>query len=251
MTERFDGHDPEQGSDTAGQPWAGRDLNSTGRALVGTGFDADDGVIDSRLQSALAGRGEEEDLVAAIQGARLIVPIVAVPGEGASSDMASVTASAPDGTTALLAFSSTAALSAWDAGARPVPVTAQRAALAAVQERCDVIVLDVGSSAPITLRSSMVWALAMDRAWQPPHTDPVVRAAVQASCTVESAVLAWDATTDEGGALIVTLHVIAGLDADAVQRAVQALAERIATDGEARARIDAIRFRLTKASPAT
>ncbi|MGB5951749.1 MAG: SseB family protein [Ornithinimicrobium sp.] len=247
MSQRFSGHDPEQGSDTAGQPWAGRDVGSTGRTLAGSGFDTDDGLVDRRLQAAMGQPHEEEALVAAVHAARILVPIVAVAGKGASSDMASVTASAPDGTRALLAFSSVAALTSWDMTARPVPVTAQRAALAAVQEGCDVIVLDVGSSDTVTLRSSMVWALAMDRAWQPAHTDAGVQSAMQAACAAQPAVVGHRLSAGPGGALVVTLAMLPGLQASVVQAAVHSLAERIASDGETRARIDAIRFRVTQA----
>ncbi|MGB3184590.1 MAG: SseB family protein [Ornithinimicrobium sp.] len=240
MSERFADHDPAAGTDTAGVPWQGR-------TLTGTGFDADDGAIDPKLSSALAERGDEDALVAAVAQARIMVPIVAIPGQGASTDMASVTISAPDGTKALVAFSSTTSMSAWDTSARPVPVSAQRAALAAVQEGCDVIVIDVGSTDPVTLRSSMVWALAMDRAWQPAHIDPQVRAAIDDACSGETSITARELTLGPAGELIVTLAVVPGLDADRVQSAVRALAERIATDGETRSRIDAIRFRITQA----
>ncbi len=239
MSERFADHDPTAGTDTAGVPWKGR-------TLVGTGFGADEGVIDPRLSAALDEPSDEEGLVAAVAQARVIVPIMAVPGQGASSDMASVTISAPDGRKALLAFSSTRSMSAWDASARPVPVSAQRAALAAVQERCDVIVLDVGSTSPVTLRSSMVWALAMDRVWQPAHLDPQVRATIDAARSGESSITGRELTLGPSGELIVTLALLPGLDAEQVQSTVHSLAERIATDGETRARIDAIRFRIRK-----
>ncbi|CAN5484909.1 SseB family protein [soil metagenome] len=239
MSGRFDDHRPGDGHDTAGVPWAGR-------MLSGTGFDADDGEMDPGLRAALSQPEHEEQLVAAVSRARLIVPIVAVPGDGAS-DMSSVTVSAPDGTRALLAFSGIAALSAWDTSARPVPVSAQRTALAAVQERCDVVVLDIGSPGTVTLRSSMVWALAMDRAWRSAHGDAVVRSAVATACAGEPAIAGWELSPGEHGELVVTLAVLPGFEAGQVQSAVQALAERIAGDGEARARIDAIRFRIRKA----
>ncbi|MGC1207341.1 MAG: SseB family protein, partial [Ornithinimicrobium sp.] len=125
-----------------------------GRTLAGTGFDADDGLADRRLLTALgitsdvtgssetavpAARVTSEpsddiELVRAVSQARLIIPIVAVPGEDASSDMAAVTLSAPDGRKALPAFTSAEQLARWDARSRPVPVSAQRAALAGVQE---------------------------------------------------------------------------------------------------------------------
>jgi hypothetical protein len=248
VTHRFSGHDPAEGHDTGGVPWAGRTLS-------GTGFDQDTGEADARLAHLLA--QEDPDpvaLVDAVSRARLVVPIVAVPGEiddssgipvDATSDMASVTLVAPDGQRALPAFTSTAALSAWDAGARPVPVTAQRAALAAVQEGCDVIPLDLAAPpgpAAYTLRPSMVWALAMGRAWLPAHRDQHVADAV-AVAVADEPVVAAHAVTDAGdGGLRVELALRPGLTREQMGQLLGRIGERIAADGEARARIDALAF---------
>ena len=108
-----------------------------------------------------------------------------------STDMAVVTLTGPDGRRALPVFTGTAALAAWDPTARPVPVTADRAAQAAVAEGCDVMVVDLagGGGAPATeLRPSQVWALAQRRAWLPAHEDPFVRAAVEGAVRPEDAV---------------------------------------------------------------
>ena len=78
------------------------------------------------------------------------------------TDMAVVTLTGPDGRRALPVFTSVAALAAWDADARPVPVTAARAARAAVAEGCHVAVVDLGGEAPTELRPSMLWALAQE-----------------------------------------------------------------------------------------
>jgi len=101
---------------------------------------------------------------------RLLVPIVAAPSEvddsgelmvelfalNSATDMAVATLTSPDGQRALPVFSSLAALSAWDAAARPSPVTSSRAAQTAVSERCDVMLLDLGSGHGCVLRPSMV-----------------------------------------------------------------------------------------------
>ena len=88
--------------------------------------------------------------------------------------MAVVTLTSPEGQRALPVFSSIAALARWDATARPVPVTSARAAQAAVSERCDVMLLDLGGEHAQVLRPSMVWALAQERPWLPAHEDPFV-----------------------------------------------------------------------------
>lgn len=250
MTHRFSEHDPAGGADTGGVPWAGR-------TLTGTGFDDDTGAADARL-AALLGQEDPDpvQLVAAVAAARLVVPIVAVPGEvdtssgipvDATSDMASVTLVAPDGQRALPAFTSTAALAAWDPTARPVPVTAQRAALAAVQEGCEVIPLDL-APAPgppaATLRPSMVWALATARPWRPAHEDEHVARAVEAALADEPAVADHELEAGRDHALQVCLVLRPGLTQPDVQALVTRVGERVAADGEARARVDALAFRL-------
>jgi hypothetical protein len=248
MAGRFDRHDPAGGHDTAGVPWAGR-------TLTGTGFDDDEGQADPALAVALADPGEDVGLVAAVAGARLLVPVVAVAGEvdesaglvrDVSSDMAAVTLVAPDGQKALPAFTSLAALADWDPAARPVPVSAQRAALAAVQEGCQVIVLDVAGVSR-ALRPSMVWALAMGRPWVPAHEDEQVQAAVARAVAAEDRVAGHELSAGPHGALQITLTVRPGLDQQAVQALVTHLGEQVAADGEVRARIDAVSFRLRTA----
>ena len=269
MTHRFSEHDPGQGADTAGVPWSGR-------TLTGTGFDGDTGEADPALLALLADpEASTARVVAAVAAARLVVPIVAVAGEvddssglpaDASSDMASVTLVAPDGQRALPAFTSTAALAAWDPAARPVPVTAQRAALAAVQEGCDVITLDLPTAAApgqtgataeagatteatgtaYTLTSSMVWALAMARRWAPAHEDEHVAAAVASAVRAETQI-AGHRLSGTDGALTVELALRPGLTQEQVQALVTRVGERLATDAETRARIDAVAFRLATA----
>ncbi len=164
------------GTDSAGTPWAGR-------VLGGTGFDADDGAADPALLAALAeaqrrpSADADAALVRAAAAARWLVPVVAVLDESDDgehghqvdkrTDMAVVTLTAPDGRRALPLFTSTAALAAWDPAARPVPVSAARAAQAAVAEGCQVAVVDLAGPAPTELRPSMLWALAQETAWTP------------------------------------------------------------------------------------
>lgn len=249
---RFAGHDPQAGYDTGGTPWAGRQLTSTG-------FDDDTGVADAELLSLLRSRGAEPGaqddrwLMSLVPRARLLVPVVAVPGAttevdglvaDATSDMAAVTLVAPDGQRALPAFTSLDALGEWDSEARPVPVTAQRAAQAAVQEGCHVIVLDPGLPTACTLRGSMVWALAMGREWVPAHQDPQVARAVQAAVAPEQQATGASLRGGPHGTLIVELALPPGLDQGTVQALVERIGGRVAADGEVRARIDAVRFAL-------
>ena len=60
-----------------------------------------------------------------------------------TSDMAAVMMTGQDGRTALLAFTSTASLEQWNPEARPVPVPASKAALAAIQQEAAALLVDV------------------------------------------------------------------------------------------------------------
>jgi hypothetical protein len=237
------------GADSAGIPFGGRQLS-------GTGFDDDTGEADSRLTAALSSPEDEVALMSAVAAARLLVPIVAEPvsvdDTGAhavetQTDMAAVTLVAPDGTRALPVFSSMAAITAWDPQARPVPVTAARAAQAAVSERCDVMVVDLAGPRTVALRPSMVWALAQQRDWLPAHEDETVRRAVAAAVREQEAVLAHEisAGAPGEGVLRVTLRLAPGLDTASVQAVATAVGERLATDGEIRARIDGLAFSIS------
>jgi len=239
-------------TDSAGLAW-------TGRALTSTGFDDDTGEGDAMLMAALEGASGEVALVRAVAGARLLVPIVAAPtdvhqsGElmvESTTDMAVVTLTSPDGQRALPVFSSLAAMSEWDATARPSPVTSSRAAQAAVAERCDVLLLDAGSAHRYALRPSMVWALAQQRDWLPAHTDPFVAQTLSRATADEADVI--DCVGEEGdpagsGILRVVLSLRPGLDQTQVQALATRVAEQIATDGEARARIDGLAFTIRQA----
>ena len=65
-----------------------------------------------------------------------------------SSDMAAVMLEGADGRIAMLAFTDTSSLAAWDPEARPVPVAAPTAAQAALQEGAAALVVDVAG--PVT-----------------------------------------------------------------------------------------------------
>jgi type III secretion system (T3SS) SseB-like protein len=239
--------------DSAGTPFGGREL-------TGTGFDDDTGAADPTLAAALTDPADEVALMSAVGRARLLVPIVAEPVSVDSSgertgglavekqtDMAAVTLVAPDGTRALPVFSSMAAITAWDPEARPVPVTAARAAQAAVSERCDVIVVDVAGPATVALRPSMVWALAQQREWLPAHEDETVRRSVAAAVREQDAVQSHEIGPGAPGegVLRIALTLRPGLDAATVQAVATAVGERLATDGEIRARIDGLSFAIS------
>ncbi len=253
-------HEP---ADTGGTPWGGRTLTGTS-----TGFDADVGAADPQVLEAIIARASDPSvehdvqLMRRVTSARWIVPVVTTPtlveevgGRviETSTDLAAVTLTAPDGRRALPVFTSTAALAAWDAAARPVPVTAARVAQAAVAEGCDVLVVDVGSAASTELRPSMVQALAHGREWAPAHLDPLVAQCISSAVAAEQSVVEHrlvEGTPSGAGVLRLVLGLPPGLRQADLQALTARVAERLATDGEFRVRVDELTFALvTSARP--
>ncbi len=148
------------------------------RTIPDPGFPDDDGAADATLTGALsdfaAGFGTYVDVLVALQGGRLLVPVVAIAGDlevdeaglahDKTSDMAAVLLARPDGRRGLLAFTSTATLSAWDPQARPVPVAAATAAQAALQERAAALVIDVAGPVAFPIEGEDLRAIAAG--WQ-------------------------------------------------------------------------------------
>ena len=234
-------------TDSAGQSFGGRSLEATG-------FESDDGTADEALVIARANPADERAWMAALARSRFLVPVLAVPGETQevggrlvekTSDMAMVTLTAPDGQRALPVFTGTDALQTWDAKARPIPVEATRAAQAAIAENCDVIVVDVAGPDAFVLRPSMLYALAQGRDWLPGHEDPFVAQSVGHALAAEELVLDHDLVPGEPagqGVLGIRLVLRSGLGADEVQTLATRVGERLATDGEFRARVDGVSF---------
>ena len=108
--------------------------------------------------------------LAALQDSRLLVPVVATLGEvehdeqglahDKSSEMAAVLITGRDGRTALLAFTSTAAMSRWNPQARPVAVTARDAARSALHDGADGLVVDLAGPAMIAVEGQDLRDLA-------------------------------------------------------------------------------------------
>lgn len=179
----------------------------TGRELPPTSaFAGDDGSADPGVAAALAGYGDGTGtlagVVAALAGTRVLVPVLAeldsaetvvVGGHAHTVEKEAsagiVALQAPDGRTALPVFSSVAAMSAWRSDARPVPTDVVRAALSAVQEGWELLVLDPGGPVTVLVPRPAVWALAQQQAWRPavadggsgPAVDAEVAAAVRAA----------------------------------------------------------------------
>ncbi|CAM5589959.1 SseB family protein [Streptomyces avidinii] len=213
------------------------------------GFSDDDGSADPRLTAALAAwsedRAREQEVLAALKGARLLVPVVAVLGEvetdpetglkrEKTSDMAVPTLRAGD-RRALPAFTSIASLALWDPAARPVAVPLHQALAAAAHEKADTVVLDLAGPVTYQLTGSALRALAEGRTDAGPLADPAVREAVRAAVSAEPAVLRahlGPGGADSDGTLAIVL-------AEGAQGAAAArrVAEALAADTTLRARL--------------
>jgi hypothetical protein len=112
-----------------------------------------------------------------------------------------------------------------------------------------VLLLDCGSARERVLRPSMLWALAQQREWLPAHADPFVAQALVRATADERDVVGCVGEADPAaaGILRVVLRLREGLDAAGVQALATRIGERIATDGEARARIDGLSFTIHQA----
>jgi hypothetical protein len=166
-----------------------------GVSLPEPDYAGDDGSPDPRLADVLssyeAGGCSRRDVVAALLTARLMTPLVSVLDEAEessaglrqekSSHLASVSLVDGGGRRALLAFTSVAAMAAWDPGARGIPAPATRAAAAALDEAADALLIDLAGPVRLVLDGAALEALAVGRMAPPPWDDPDVAAAVLAA----------------------------------------------------------------------
>lgn len=244
-------------ADSAGVPWEGRSFHENTRA-------GDDGSADPALAAALtrfrAGEGSQTEVIDALRTARLLIPLVAEKGnEGIgptglvvdkTQELSIVTVAAPDGRRVQPVFSSVAAMQLWDAAARPVPVEAVRAALAASADDTDLIVLDPTAPTEFVIRRPAVWAIAQSQPWEPAFLSPEVFAGLQESVATELAVIDVAVAPGDpearlrGPELIVELELVTGLERDALDAVLQRLAQRWAADDRIAVLVDSLTVKL-------
>ena len=137
-----------------------------GRIIPDPGFADDTGAGDTKLLELLAahanGQAPSGAVLACLQDARLLVPVVAILGEveydeqglahDKTSDMAAVLVQSPSGSTGLLAFTSTETMQLWNPDSRPVPVSAKTAALTAVQDGAQALLVDLAGPASFVVQ---------------------------------------------------------------------------------------------------
>jgi antitoxin (DNA-binding transcriptional repressor) of toxin-antitoxin stability system len=168
---------------------------------------------------------------------------------------------APDGRTALPVFSSVQAVAAWRADARPVPSEIARAALSAVTEGWELLVLDPGGPVTVLLPRPAVWALAQQQEWRPAvpglgerrAVDPEVRDAVRSTLSGvpgllhadRGPVVAVDAEPGRRAEVAVALTLVPGLDRAALDAVLRRVGDALATDETVTRRVDSLEMRLS------
>ena len=145
------------------------------RTIPDPGFAGDDGSVPTDVAEALRRYdadpgGLHAATLEVLQRSRLLVPVVAVLGgvehdkhglaRDKSSDMATVMMRGRDGRMALLAFTGSASLQAWDPQARPVPVGTRDAARAAVHDGADALLVDVAGPVRFVVEGDDLRAMA-------------------------------------------------------------------------------------------
>ncbi len=244
------------GSDSAGVPFAGR-------TLTPSPFAGDDGSVGADLAAALAfgaAGGDSLDVAAvhaALLEARVFVPVLAVSGEhgdadatsgDAGADMALPVLRAPDGREALPVFSCVEALTRWDTGARPVPALARRAALSAVGEERQLMVLDVAGPTTAVLPRPALWALARGQAWVPAPRDPEAAAAVSAAARAGPGVVSASVGAGRRAEVRVVLAVRPGLDRDGLRELTDAVSASLGASEVIAQRVDSFELEIVAAA---
>jgi hypothetical protein len=241
-----------------------------GRALPPSSpFAGDDGSADPALEATMrryadgaAGLG---DVVSALGPTRVLVPVLAeleaagvVVHEGREhtvdkeASAGIVALRTPDGRTAMPVFTSVTAMRAWHPDARPVPTDAGRAALSAVGEGWEVVVVDPGGPVTAVLPRPAVWALARGLGWRPAVVDgvvdPDVEAAVRTAVTAVPAVRGVHAEPGRHAEVAVVLTLVPGLDRRELDAVLAQVNAGLAGHETVAARVDSLELRLTRAS---
>ncbi|GCE76744.1 SseB family protein [Cellulomonas biazotea] len=242
---------------------------STGRALPPSSpFASDDGSADPAVAAALAALGSGEGTLAAVvealAGTRVLVPVLAelevadvVEHDGhqhtvdKEASAGIVALQTPDGRTALPAFTSVAAMAAWRTDARPVPTDVTRAALSAVQEGWEVVVVDPGGPLTALLPRTAVWALAQQQPWRPAvvgrAVDPDVAVAVESALAPVGGVVTATAEPGARAEVAVVLTLVPGLDRAGLDAVLARVNGALAADATVTERVDSLELRLRSA----
>lgn len=224
-------------------------------------FVDDDGSTPAELQEAYATPPPHRlgAVVTALRGARVLIPVVANVDEmeereyegqivgDKKSHAAMVTVAAPDGRAALPVFSSTEAMSGWRKDARPVPVEARRAALAAGTEADSLLVLDPGTAETTLIPSQAVAAIATGEEWSNPLLDGEVHSAIARIVEAIPAAVRAEVLPGQSAEVRIVLALKPGLDRVAVLNASNQMSTALGSTPIITERIDSLELRISTA----
>ena len=250
--------DTSRFTDSAGQPWAGRQFSSNSSA-------ADDGSGPAELLKAIDafqnGMAGLETVVDAVRTCRLLIPLVAKAGDEGVNDrgvtidktqeLSIVTVSGPDGRNVLPVFSSVAAMASWNPQARPVPASGPRVALAAANENTDLVVIDATSPSEVAIRRPALWAIGQEKDWLPSHRSAALVEEFDRLSHTEAEVKRVELSDGDptsrlvGPELRVTLTLIDGLNQDALSTVLSRLSSAWSTSELIAAQVDSLEVKLT------
>lgn len=223
-------------ADSAGRPWEGRSFTHHDTAYAGDDGSAPAGYVDA-VRTLAEGEGGPGAVVDALRGERLLVPLLAAAGETGvdeqgrmidkTQELSIVTVAGPDGGGILPMFSHVEAMQAWNAKARPVPTSVQRAAAAALDGPARVVI-DPGSESEFVLTRTMLESLLTDASWAPGVDDAAVHTTIAdimfAQPAVQAIVLATGDPRSRLAGAELEVHVLA--DAAGAEQE-QAAAEQV------------------------
>lgn len=251
---------PDPLADSAGVPWKGRHFEAN--SWSGDDGSADPGLIDA-LDKFQAGQADAENVLEALREARVLVPLLAALGDyeiGAhghavdkSAELSIVTVQTPDLQDGLPVFSSVTAMANWNKDARPVPVSAAKAALAAAAENNTRLVLDAGNSTEFVLRRPAIAALAQSVEWVHPVRNEHVSEAFQDAVGNIQEIIGFQLEdgdpkcTLSGAEVLLVLKLIAGLTREQLDAVMQRLAKNLSESHEIAEYVDSLRVKLASA----
>ena len=244
-------------SDSSGVPWEGRTFLDNPHAGDSGETPAD---VTERQIAWRAGTGTFTDLVAAFAANRFLVPLVTHAGEDFDADnpvmedkvqeLAVITVAGASGEKVIPAFTSVAAMSAWNPEARPIPIEAQRVALAAASEHTDRIVVNPGTDS-IVLRRPVVWSIAQGNPYVAPWESTEFLAETRnllagIANLLEIGVAPGDPNASGDGPDVTLLLALPdGMNADQVQAVSAAIQARVARNDLFVTVVDSLRLTLS------
>ena len=245
-------------TDSAGVPWEGRTFQPNPHA-------GDNGETPADVSEALGawrdGTGTYSALIAAFATNRFLIPLVAHAGDDFDADnpvmedkiqeLSVVTVAGPNGEKVIPVFTSAAAMKTWNAEARPIPIDAQRVALAAASEHTDRIVVNPGTDS-VVIRRPAVWAMAQGVDYLAPWESAEVRSETRALLADvpnldDVTVIAGDPrSTGAGSDVSLSLTIVSDLDPETVRAVIDEVQARVSGSELFTSQVDALTLTLSR-----